>query len=131
MSSPAEIPDDMWAHPTLKKDVYKKKVKFCKKDCREKLCKSTVAKLFITNVSIDTFVAFININTVCFACVIVAFWMSKFVEENRAKYLEALHLYLRSGPDVFPVLSKPKHLADGKLVNKSFFFLFMYNMILE
>jgi hypothetical protein len=61
MSSPAEIPDDMWAHPTLKKDVYKKKVKFCKKDCREKLCKSTVAKLFITNVSIDTFVAFINI----------------------------------------------------------------------
>jgi hypothetical protein len=40
MSSPAEIPDDMWAHPTLKKDAYKKKVKFCKKKCKDKLCKS-------------------------------------------------------------------------------------------
>ena len=38
MSSPEEIPDELWKHPTLKKAEHKKAPKFCKKDCKDKLC---------------------------------------------------------------------------------------------
>eukprot|EP00603_Paraphysomonas_imperforata_P006995 CAMPEP_0114424922 /NCGR_PEP_ID=MMETSP0103-20121206/6954_1 /TAXON_ID=37642 ORGANISM="Paraphysomonas imperforata, Strain PA2" /NCGR_SAMPLE_ID=MMETSP0103 /ASSEMBLY_ACC=CAM_ASM_000201 /LENGTH=672 /DNA_ID=CAMNT_0001593711 /DNA_START=38 /DNA_END=2053 /DNA_ORIENTATION=+ len=82
MESPGEIPDELWAHPTLKKEAYKKKVKFCKNKCRDRL---------------------------------FAFWMKQFADENREKYLEALHFFLRNGAETFPTLSKPKGLEDSKL----------------
>lgn len=37
MTAPNEIPNQMWAHPTLKKQDYKKAERFCKKDCKDKL----------------------------------------------------------------------------------------------
>ena len=43
--------------------------------------------------------------------------MGKFVEENRAGFLTALHMFLTQGAHCFPAVPKPNHLQDGKLVS--------------
>ena len=58
----------------------------------------------------------INNCILCISCEKVAHWSRKFAQENRAKFIEALHLFLNDGPNSVPTIEKPLETEDGNLV---------------
>lgn len=75
--------------------------------------------LYVFTIAIESIIT-LPLNSLRIFCLMaVAFWMKQFGEENRVKFLETLHLFLRSGAESFSTLSKPKGLEDSKLVRVS------------